>query len=334
MSSLPPRLPEAKRELTIPGLTLGHAGDREGMTGVTVILCPEGATAAADVRGSATSTRQFDSLVRSDSLGTEVHAVVLAGGSAFGLSAADAVVDHLAAGGHGFPTGLRPIPVVPTAVVFDLALGDPRAAPSRGLVEAAIAAAADGPVACGSVGVGTGATVGKVAGKERAMKGGFGFASLRVPGGPTVAAAVAVNAYGSIRDPESGEPVAGCRASAESHELVWTDHLVAALPPGEPHPWERARNTTLAIVMTDADLTKTQARKVCEMAFGGLHRAVTPVLTLYDGDLVVTLSSGTVPAQVHQVGVLAEWAVASAIVTAVREADGFGRIPAVRDLST
>lgn len=332
--SFPPPLPQATRELTLPGFTLGHASDLEGMTGVTVILCPEGATAAADVRGSATSTRQFDSLVRADALGTVAHAIVLAGGSAFGLSAADPVVEHLAREGRGFPTGLRPIPVVPTAVIFDLALGDPLAVPDRSLVEAAIAGAAAGPVASGSVGVGTGASVGKVAGHERAMKGGFGFASLRVPGGPTVAAAVAVNAYGSIRDPSSGDPVAGCRVSAESREVVRTDDLVAALPPGEPHPWERARNTTLAVVLTDADLTKMQARKVCEMAFGGLHRSITPVLTLYDGDLVVTLSRGEVPAHVHQVGVLAEWAVAEAIVTAVREADGFGLIPAVRDLVT
>jgi L-aminopeptidase/D-esterase-like protein len=329
-----PGLPEPTRELTLDGITLGHGTDLDRMTGVTVILCPEGATAAADVRGTATSTRQFDSLLKGETLGTQIHALVLAGGSAFGLSAADPVVRHLARGGYGLPTGLRPIPVVPTAAVFDLALGDPTAEPTPELVEDAIANAASGAVACGSVGVGTGASVGKVAGFPRAMKGGFGFASLHVPGGPTVAAAVAVNAYGDVRDPRTGLPVAGCRTAADTLELAGADRVVGALPPGEPHPWERVGNTTLAVVLTDAHLTKTQARKVCEMGFGGLHRAITPVLTLYDGDLIVTVSRGDVAAHVHQIGVLAEWAVAQAILTAVREADGFGLLPAVRDLAS
>lgn len=318
------------RRLTIDGFTLGHGSDIEAMTGVTVILCPEGATAAADVRGTATGTRQFDSLRIGHSLNSKAHGVVLAGGSAYGLACSDAVLDRLSAQGYGLETGFRLVPVVPTAILFDFGFGDGGAAPSRALVESALDRATTGEIECGSVGVGTGATVGKVNGRELGMKGGFGFASLTVPDGPTVAAAVAVNAYGGVRDPRSGAPVAGPRAAVDSHELLDGEAILERMPPGKTHPWEG--NTTLAVVMTDAKLTKPEARKVCEMAFGGMHRALSPALTLYDGDLIVTLSRGEYEAHIHQVGALAQRAVAEAILTGVREADGFGLLPAVRDL--
>ncbi len=328
---LPPPLPPVSRRLTIGGVTIGHGSDLAGKTGVTVILCPEGAVAAADVRGTATGTRQFDSLVRGHGVATGVHAVVLAGGSGFGLAAADPVVEHLAAGGYGFHTGVRPVPLVPTAILFDLAFGDPEAQPTHQLAAQAISAAAAGEIPCGSVGAGTGATVGKAAGPERSMKGGFGFASLAVAGGPTVAAAVAVNAFGDVRDPASGRRLAGCRTEPDSLALADAERLLVALPPDAAHPWEG--NTTLAVVVTDADLDRTATRKVCEMAFGGLYRALAPAVTLYDGDLVVALATGRAPAHVHQVGVLAQHAVERAIVTAVLEADGFGLRPAARDLA-
>jgi L-aminopeptidase/D-esterase-like protein len=163
------------------------------------------------------------------------------------------------------------------------------------------------------------------------MKGGFGFASLAVPGGPTVAAAVAVNAFGDVRDFATGRPLAGCRAAVDSRELVGADRVLAALPAEGIHPWEG--NTTLAVVMTDAALSKAAALKVCQMAYGGLHRTLSPALSLYDGDLIVTLATGERPAHVNQIGVLAEQAVAHAIVTAVEAADGFGLLPAARDLA-
>jgi L-aminopeptidase/D-esterase-like protein len=161
------------------------------------------------------------------------------------------------------------------------------------------------------------------------MKGGFGFASLTVPGGPTVAAAVAVNAYGDIRRLD-GTLLAGCRTAPDSRELAGAERALAALPPDAEHPWEG--NTTLAVVMTDAALTKGAALKVCQMAFGGFYRTLSPALSLYDGDLVVTLSTGRCRAHVHQVGVLAERAIAEAILAGVEAADGFGILPAVRDL--
>ncbi len=328
---IPSLLPESSDELSLPGLSLGHGSDTTGMTGVTVILCPQGATAAAEVRGTATGTRQFDSLVQPHHLASQAHAVVLAGGSGFGLSAADPVVAWLESEGYGFDTGRGVVPLVPTAILFDLAFGDGKARPGPSLVEAALDAAAAGRVSCGSVGAGTGATVGKARGVECAMKGGFGFVSLALPGGPAVAAAVAVNAYGDVRDPEDGRLVAGCRTAPDSMELADARRVLASLPPGLKHPWEG--NTTLAVVMTDAAISKLGARKVCEMAFGGLYRAVAPALSLYDGDLVVTLATGQVEAHIHQVGVLAEEAVARAIVRAVRAADGFGLLPAVSDLN-
>lgn len=328
-----PPLPPVSRRLSIPGFSIGHGSDTRGMTGVTVILCPEGAAAAADVRGSATGTRQFDSLVNPGHIATRVHAVVLAGGSGSGLSAADPVVAHLARRGFGFQTGFGVVPLVPTAILFDLAFGG-AAGPGPELIARALEEAGrpddGGEVAVGSVGAGTGATVGKALGPDRGMKGGFGFASLTVPGGPTVAAAVAVNAFGDVRDPETGRLLAGCRTAPDSLELASAERELAALPPGFDHTWEG--NTTLAVVMTDAALTRTSASKVCQMAFGGLYRTLAPALSLYDGDLVVTLSSGTVAAHPNQLGVLAAHAVERAIVTAVVEADGFGLLPAAKDL--
>src|SRR6185295_9057020 len=171
LSPTPPPFPPVSRELSLPGVTLGHGTDREGMTGVTVILAPQGVLAAAEVRGSATGTRQFDSLVSAQHVASRAHAVVLAGGSGFGLAAADPVVDWLARRGHGFQTGIAPVPLVPTAILFDLGLGKP-VAPAAVVVEAALAAAGGGPVALGSVGAGTGATVGKSLGPANGMKGG------------------------------------------------------------------------------------------------------------------------------------------------------------------
>jgi L-aminopeptidase/D-esterase-like protein len=323
-----PALPEPASDLALPGFALGHGSDPARGTGVTVILCPEGATAAAEVRGTATGTRQFDSLVAGHHVASRAHGLVFAGGSAFGLGAADPVAEWLAARGFGFQTGVGVVPTVPTAILFDLGFGDPAARPSRALVEAALASAGAGEVAVGSVGAGTGATVGKALGRERAMKGGFGFVRLTVPGGVTVAAAVAVNAFGDVCDPTTGRVVAGCR-NAEG-ELADARRVFAALPPDSEHPWQG--NTTLAAVLTDASLGKPALLKVVQMAFGGLYRSLAPALSLYDGDLVVALARGDRPAHPHQVGVLAEEAIAQAVLVAVRAADGFGVLPAVRDL--
>jgi len=319
-----------RHDLTIPGFSIGHGSDFVGKTGVTVLLCPQGAVAAAEVRGTATGTRQFDSLRRTHHVASRAHAVVLAGGSGYGLAAADGVVNWLEERGHGFETGLRLVPLVPTAILFDLAFGDSRAAPTPELTAEALAAATDGPQASGSIGAGTGATVGKALGPENGMKGGVGFASVTVPDGPTVAALVAVNAFGDVREPSTGKRIAGCRATPESLELVGAENILANMPADQEHPWQG--NTTLAVVMTDAAIDKPAARKICEMAFGGFYRCFAPALGLFDGDLVVTLATGRVAAHIHQVGVLAERMVGEAIVRAVAEADGFGLLPTASDL--
>lgn len=323
--------PESNRTLRVPGFALGHGTDREGLTGVTVLLCPEGATGAAEVRGSATGTRQFDSLTQMHHIATRCHGVVLSGGSGFGLAAADPVVEHLRAAGYGFDSGAGVVPLVPTAILFDLGVaGGARRAHAELAVEA-LAAAGDGDVECGSVGAGTGATVGKALGIDCGMKGGFGFAAAALPSGLEVAAAAAVNAFGDVRDPATGRIVAGCRTAPDGAEFAGADRVLVSRSPDERPVWET--NTTLAVVMTNAALSRVALRKVCEMAFGGLYRTLLPALTLYDGDLVVALAHGEHPAHLHQVGILAERLVAEAIVTAVREADGFGHLPAVRDLS-
>ncbi len=325
-----PDLPEPSDELTIDGLSIGHGSDFEGKTGVSVILCPEGATAVADVRGSGAGTRQFDSLTMPQHLANRAHAVVLSGGSGFGLASADPVVEHLRSGGHGFDTGAGVVPLVPTAILFDLAFGDSEARPSRAIVEAAVSSAGAGAIDSGSVGAGTGATVGKALGLPQGMKGGFGFVSLSSGDGPTVAAAVAVNAYGDVRDPNSGKTLAGCREAPNSSQLVGASRVLARLDPQSNHPWES--NTTLAVLLTDAMLGKTELRKVCDMAFGGLYRALDPALSLYDGDMIIALATGKTPSHVHRIGVLAQEAIAQAIVCAVKTADGFGLLPAWRDL--
>jgi L-aminopeptidase/D-esterase-like protein len=325
-----PRLPRVHSRLEVEGFFLGHGSDRTGLTGLTVIVCPQGAVAAADVRGSATGTRQFDSLVTSHHVATLAHGLVFAGGSGFGLAAADAVVAKLKAGGHGFQTPFGPVPLVPTAILFDLAFGDRNAVPTWELASRAVASARAGPVACGSVGAGTGATVGKALGPECAMKGGFGFAAMSLAGGLRVAAAAAVNAFGDVRDSQTGRLVAGCRRSARSKRLADAERVLAHLPSGVAHPWQG--NTTLVAILTNAKLAREATRKVSEMAFGGLYRALQPAASIVDGDLVVTLASARVDAHPHQVGTLAQHLAGAAILRAVTEADGFGVLPAVRDL--
>jgi len=318
--------------LKLDGFSIGHGTDLRGKTGVTVILAPEGALAAAELRGSATGTRQIDSLISHHHVASRAHGVVLAGGSGFGLDAAAPVVAALESAGKGFQTGFRSVPLVPTAILFDLAFGDSGAVPGPALVKTALGSAqgTGKVIPAGSVGAGTGATVGKALGPEQGMKGGFGFASLTSEAGVTVAAAVAVNSFGDVRDPESGKIVAGCRDSESSTLLAGADRVMASLPTDFDHAWDG--NTTLAVVLTDADLPKAGLFKVCQMAFGGFYRCFEPALSLFDGDVVMALSSGQRKAHVNQVGYLAQRAVEAAILRGVREADGFGLLPTARDL--
>jgi L-aminopeptidase/D-esterase-like protein len=255
----------------VPGLRVGHWTDAEARTGCTVVLAPdEGAVAGVDVRGSAPGTRETD-LLRPTALVERIHAICLAGGSAFGLAAADGVMRRLAERGVGVHTGVRPVPVVPSAILFDLGVGDPMAHPDADAGHLATIAAEtnDGPLE-GAVGAGTGATVAKLAGPERALPGGVGSAARPAPDGAVVGALVVCNALGNVfaRD---GRPLAVADATELPPPIV---------------------NTTLVVIGTDAALDRAQCRKLAELGHDALARSIRPVHTMFDGDVVFAMSVG------------------------------------------
>lgn len=325
----------------IAGLRVGHHTERARPTGCTVVLCPEGATCGVDVRGAAPGTRETD-LLRPDNLVEQVHAVLLAGGSAFGLDAAGGVMRWLDEHGHGFPVGpvigegpaARPVrvPIVPAAVLFDLWVGDPGVRPTAASGHAACEAASTEAPAQGSVGAGAGATLGKLFGIERAMKGGIGSASVKV-GAVTVAALVAVNAIGDIVDPANGRLVAGAR-TADGRTLA--DAVATLLAGSLPERALAGMATTIGVVATDARLTKAQANKLATMAHDGLARTIRPVHTMTDGDTLFALATGASGRRgdMTVLGAMAAEATARAVLNAVRCATGLPGLPAAGELAT
>lgn len=286
-------------------------------TGCSVVLCPEGTVGGVVQRGYAPGTRETDLLRPENSVGT-VHAVLLTGGSAFGLDAAGGVMRWLESQGIGLPVGPARVPIVPAAVLFDLWLGDARIRPDAACGFAACAAARAEQPAQGSVGAGLGATVGKLFGIDRAGKGGIGTASLKL-GAFTVGALVAVNALGDVLG-EDGRPIAGARA-ADGGGLV--DSTASLLAGDGPPQWVAGTATTIGVVATDALLTKAQATTLAGLAHHGLSRAVSP-LTAHDGDTLFALSTGGAgrPGDINALGALAAACVAAAIRNAVRAAAG------------
>jgi L-aminopeptidase/D-esterase-like protein len=319
---------------SVAGVKVGHYTLAERPTGCTVVLVEEGAVAGVDVRGSAPGTRETDLLNPVNTV-EKVHAIVLAGGSAFGLDAATGVVRYLEERGIGFPTGIVPVPIVPAAILFDLGVGgNPKVRPTADCGYRAATAATTGPVAEGNVGAGAGATVGKLAGQSRAMKAGVGSAAFILPDGLIVAALAVVNALGDIIDPATGEVVAGVRTPdglglADARTLIR-----AGLQPRGRIGGEPIRNTTLSVVATNAVLTKAQATKVAQMAHDGLARTISPVHTPDDGDTIFALATGTrqQPSDLLVVGALAAEAVAEAVLRGARMATGIPGYPAQRDL--
>ncbi|MCX6544839.1 MAG: P1 family peptidase [Acidobacteria bacterium] len=314
----------------VPGITVGHHTLAERPTGCTVVLTGAGAVAGVDVRGAAPGTRETD-LLNPLNLVDQVHAIVLAGGSAFGLDAASGVMRYLDERKIGYPTHYGVVPIVPAAILFDLGVGDPRVRPGADCGYAAAKAATDGPVPQGNVGAGAGATVGKLLGMDRAMKGGIGSAAITLPGGLTVAALVAVNALGDIIDPSTGRVVAGVRTPdgrglADARVLIRSG-ATQTNPVGE--------NSSIGVVATNARLTKVQATKVAQMAHDGLARAIAPVHSMNDGDTLFALATGRWigTADVNIIGALAADVVAEAVLNAVRQASGLPGLPAVRDLA-
>ncbi len=313
----------------IPGIRVGHATDQKGCTGCTAVLCPDGTVGGVDIRGSASGTRELDALSPTH-LVPHVHAVLFAGGSAFGLDAAGGVLRYLEEQGVGFDVQVTRVPIVPAAILFDLRLGDAFARPDAAMAYAACRQAASGPFPEGSVGAGTGATVGKLFGISRAMKSGLGSTALDLPGGLKVGALAVVNAFGDVRDPSTGVLVAGTRKTPDGRALA---DSAAAMRRGVVPRGYTPENTTLAVVATNARLTKVETTKIAQMAQQGLVRAISPVHTTLDGDLVIGLATGEVEAETNTVGVAAADAVAEAILRAVKTATSLGGLPAWRDLA-
>lgn len=316
----------------VPGVIVGHAHDAEALTGVTVVLTPEGAVGGVDVRGGGPGTRETD-LLRPENMVQHVHAVALTGGSAFGLASATGVMEWLREQGRGFETGVARVPIVPAAVIFDLALGSAERFPDAAMGYAACAAAGR-DVAEGCVGAGMGATVGKLLGIGAAMKAGVGTWGERLPDGTTVGAVAVVNAFGDVWR-EHGPIIAGARGPdgrpADSSALLRDPRVLQAFGARAG----AAQNTTIAVVATDARLTKAEAAKLAQMAHDGLARTIRPVHTPFDGDTVFALATGLRPAP-HMVvlGSVAADVLARAVERAALEAVGMGGLPAARDLPT
>ncbi len=306
----------------IAGIRVGHASDYDALTGCTVILCEAGAVAGADVTGSATGTEEFP-VMDPGHIVERIHAVCLAGGSAFGLEAGSGVRRYLEHKGIGFDTSAARVPIVPCAILYDLAIGKPNVRPTREMGEAAAAAATAGPVHEGAVGAGTGATVGKLFGMAQAMKSGLGSFTVEMAGGVLVSALAAVNAFGDVVDPRTGDILAGARRSAASRDFAGT---AEAMKRGGRGGFKRD-NTTLVVVATNARLTKVQARKLAQLGGLGMARSINPVNTMFDGDVVIALSLGDRDADVNALGVCAAEAVSEAILRAVRLAPSMGGLP-------
>lgn len=312
----------------VKGIKVGHASDFKGYTGCTVILCEDGATCGIDIRGSASGTRQVDAL-GINHIVEHVHAILLSGGSSFGLDAATGVSRYLEEKWVGFDVGPTKIPIVPTAVIFDILFGDPKARPTLELGYEACMNAGD-TVEEGSVGVGTGAAVGKIFELSRAMKGGVGTSSVVMPDGLVVASLVVVNAFGDIIDNVTGKIIAGARVAPDSLEFANT---VESIKKGAVKKQFGLVNTTLGVVATNAKFNKKEITKVAQIAQGGLIKTINPVHTTFDGDLVFALATGVYEADINLVGVLGEFVIAEAIKRAVKKADGFGIVPAFRDIT-
>jgi L-aminopeptidase/D-esterase-like protein len=320
----------------VPSITVGHANDFKALTGCTVLLFEEGATGAVDIRGTATGTRQMDALNLLH-LVDRIHGILLAGGSAFGLDAAGGVMAYLEEKREGFDVVNIKIPIVPSAVIFDLGIGNGDVRPDHQMGYHACLNASR-KVEEGSVGVGTGATVGKLFGIERAMKGGVGTTSIQGPNGLMVGTLVVVNAFGDVLKPYTNQILVGARKSKRSLQLAnsskWIKKGMTRKQSGVNPPCDAPfLNTTLGVIATNAGLSKKEVHQVAQIAHSGLAKVISPLHSTFDGDLLFALSCGKKRrADVNTVGLLGEVALMEAVQRAVKKADGFGLIPAYKDI--
>ena len=317
----------------VRGIEVGHAQNDEALTGCTVILCRKGAVTGVDVRGGAPGTRETD-LLNPINLVEKVHAITLAGGSAYGLDAASGVMKYLEENKIGFNTGVAKVPIVPSAILYDLGIGQADVRPDSTMGYQAAASASSAPPAEGNVGAGTGASVGKMFGAKLSMKSGEGTASMDIGGGVVVGALVAVNAWGDVVDPQSNEIIAGLRPGKVGPVRVggkeyFADTLTMMKKPAGRSLMKLATrtNTVIGVVATNAKLTKAQATKVAQMAHDGLARTIRPAHTMLDGDTIFAISTRNRKADATTVGVFAAEVMAQAIVRAVKMAGDAGGLP-------
>lgn len=295
----------------VPGIEVGHAQDDEALTGCTVILCRKGAVAGVDVRGGAPGTRETD-LLNPVNLVENVHAILLAGGSAFGLDAATGVMHYLEENNIGLDTGPARVPIVPAAILYDLSTGRANVRPDADMGYRAASSASSVNRAGGNVGAGTGASVGKLRGMKYAMKAGIGTASIDL-NGVIIGAIVAVNAVGDVVDPKTGRKLAGMRSGST---LAW-------MKSGQARS-AITSNTVIGVIATNAKLSKAEATKVAQMAQDGVAQTVRPAHTMFDGDTIFALSTGNAKADVSTVGAFAAEVMAEAIVRGVKMAASAG----------
>jgi L-aminopeptidase/D-esterase-like protein len=313
----------------VPGIEVGHAQDLEAATGCTVILCRSGATTGVSVHGGAPATRETDCL-RPENVVTEAHAVVLTGGSAYGLNSAGGVMRYLEEQGIGYDVGVTRVPIVATAALNDLAFGDHRIRPDAAMGYSACLNASKKNTEQGNVGAGTGAAIGRLEGNARGMvKGGLGAASFSI-GELIVGAIVAVNCNGDVIDAETGETLAGTlnperTGVAGAMKLLTTQN--------EQYKEGFPSNTTIGVVATNACLNKAIATRVAMTAQDGYARAIIPIHTFGDGDVTFCMSTGKLQADPNRVGAIAAWVMARAVVKAVKAAESLHGVPAYRDLA-
>ncbi len=314
----------------VPGVKAGHASDFDSITGCTVILFDEVAEGAIDLRGGGTSTRQIDSLLPHNTFG-KVQGVLLTGGSAYGLDASGGVMKYLEERGQGFETGYGlVVPAVPTAVIFDLGIGNGKIRPDAKLGYEACLNARSHPLEEGSVGAGTGATIGKLLGLTNATKGGIGSASHTFKNGAVLGVLVAVNAFGDVVSIEDGGIIAGVRDPKDSTKFLGTVNLVRREVKKKLEPF---LNTTLAVVVTNVGFSKQELFRIAAIGQTGITRVISPSHTSADGDLVFAISCGESRGDANACGIIAAELISDAIIIAVKKAKTLGGVPSWKDLN-
>lgn len=301
----------------IPGIKVGNAEDLDGGTGCTVILCAKGAAGGVDVRGGAPGTRETD-LLNPVNLIDKVHGILLAGGSAFGLDAAAGVMEYLEERNIGYDVGVTKVPIVAGAVIFDLAVGNYKARPNKKMGYDACINSEEGIFFEGSAGAGTGASVGKILGMDKAMKGGLGSFCIKT-GELYVGAVAAVNCLGDVVDPDTGLILAGAY-SHERKSFINSENVIMEDIQKNKAPF--TGNTTIGVIITNGRLTKAGANKIASIAHDGYARTIKPVHTMHDGDTIFALATGEVDADINQIGALAVKAMEQAVLNGVKKASG------------